>query len=56
MAWDEKILEILACPQCHGSVRREEKSGGLMCDSCKLLYEVRNDIPVMLVVEAKKIS
>jgi len=55
MAGDEKILEILACPQCHGAVRRDEKSGGLMGDSCKLLYEVRNDIPVMLIEEAKKL-
>jgi len=52
---DEKLLEILACPQCQGAVRRDEKSGGLICDNCKLLYEVRNDIPVMLIEEAKKI-
>jgi len=55
MAWDEKLLEILACPQCHKAVRRDEKSGGLICDNCKLLYEVRNDIPVMLIEEAKKL-
>jgi len=56
MAWDEKLLEFLACPQCHGAMRREDKSGRLICDNCKLIYEVRNDIPVMLVEEAKKIS
>ncbi|MEN6332452.1 MAG: Trm112 family protein [Smithella sp.] len=56
MALNEKLLEILACPQCHGAVRRDEKSGGLICDNCKLLYEVRNDIPVMLIEEAKKLS
>jgi len=55
MARDEKLLEILACPQCHGAVRWEDKSDGLICDHCKLLYEVKNGIPVMLIEEAKKL-
>jgi uncharacterized protein len=55
MALDERLLEILACPQCHGTLRRDEKSNGLICDNCKLLFEVRNDIPIMLIDEAKKL-
>ena len=49
MTLNEKLLEILACPQCHGQVRWEEKFGGLICDQCKLLYEIKNDIPIMLI-------
>ena len=58
MALNKKLLEILAlaCPQCHGVVRWDEKMGGLICNQCKLLYEVKNDIPIMLVEEAKKLS
>jgi uncharacterized protein len=56
MALNEKLLEILACPQCHGHLRWEEKNGGLICDNCKLLYEIKNDIPVMLIEEAKKLG
>lgn len=56
MALNEKLLEILACPQCHGTVRWDESSGGLICDKCKLFYEVKNDIPVMLMEEAKKLT
>lgn len=56
MALNEKLLEILACPQCRGSVRWDKEAGGIICDQCKLLYEVKNDIPVMLVEEAKKIN
>ena len=56
MAINEKLLEILACPQCHGKVRWDEKLGGLICNQCKLLYEVKNDIPVMLMEEAKKLA
>jgi len=56
MALNKKLLEILACPQCHGTVVWDEKMGGLICNQCKLLYEVKNDIPIMLVEEAKKLS
>ena len=56
MTISEKLLEILACPQCHGKVRWDEKLRGLICDQCRLLYEVNNDIPVMLVEEAKKLA
>lgn len=56
MALNEKLLKIMACPQCRGKVRWDEESSGIICDNCLLLYEVKNDIPVMLVEEAKKIS
>lgn len=54
MDLNKKLLEILACPRCQGKVKYDEKLGGLICKSCKLLYEVKNDIPIMLVEEAKK--
>lgn len=56
MPLNKKLLEILICPQCRGKVRFDEKLGGIVCEQCKLLYEVKDDIPVMLVEEAKKIS
>jgi len=56
MSLNKKLLEILACPQCHGAVRWDEKLGGIICNQCKLLYEVKNDIPIMLLEEAKKIK
>ena len=49
MSLNKKLLEILACPQCHGTVRWDEKLQGVVCNQCKLLYEVKNDIPIMLV-------
>jgi uncharacterized protein YbaR (Trm112 family) len=42
-------------PQCHGAVRWDKKLGGLVCERCKLLYEVKNDIPIMLVEEVKNL-
>jgi len=52
----KELLEILACPKCKGPVELTEKNDGLICKSCRLLYEIRDDIPVMLIDEAKKLE
>ena len=56
MALSKDLLEILACPRCKGDIRLTEKGDGLICDRCKLLYPVKDDIPVMLIDEATSIS
>jgi uncharacterized protein YbaR (Trm112 family) len=56
MAIDKDLLDILACPQCKGDVALTEKGDGLICKKCKLLYEIKDDIPIMLIDEAKKID
>jgi uncharacterized protein YbaR (Trm112 family) len=53
---NKKLLDILACPKCKGQVELTEREDGLVCKSCQLLYEIRDDIPVMLIDEAKKIE
>lgn len=53
MALTKELLEILACPKCKGDVTLNEKEDGLICPDCKLVYEIREDIPVMLIEEAK---
>ena len=52
----KELLAILACPKCKGPVTLTEKNDGLVCNSCRLLYEIRDDIPVMLIDEAKKLA
>jgi uncharacterized protein YbaR (Trm112 family) len=52
----KELLEILACPKCKGPVTLTERNDGVVCNSCRLLYEIRDDIPVMLIDEAKKIE
>ena len=52
----KELLDILACPKCKGSVELTEKEDGLVCRSCQLLYEIRDNIPVMLIDEAKKLD
>lgn len=56
MALSKELLEILACPRCKGEVVLQDDEAGLVCDSCRLVYPVRDGIPVMLVDEAEKIG
>ncbi len=53
MAIKKELLDILACPKCKGDIHLNETEDGLICDGCKLLYEIRDDIPIMLIDEAK---
>jgi len=53
---NKELLDILACPKCKGPVKLTDKQDGLICESCKLLYEIRDDIPIMLIDEAKKLD
>jgi uncharacterized protein YbaR (Trm112 family) len=56
MAISKELLDILACPKCKGDIRLNETGDGLICDNCQLLYEIRDDIPVMLIEEAKPLG
>lgn len=53
MTVSRELLEILVCPKCKGEIRLNDKEDGLICDACKLLYEIKDDIPIMLIDEAK---
>jgi len=52
MVLTRELLEILACPKCKGDIRLTENEDGLICEKCKLLYPIRDGIPVMLIDEA----
>ena len=52
MAVSKELLEILVCPKCKGQVKLTDNEDGLICESCALKYEIRDDIPVMLIDEA----
>ena len=52
-----ELLEVLACPKCHGKLDLvEEKDGGahLDCPNCRLRYKIDDGIPVMLIDEARR--
>ncbi|MFW6693382.1 Trm112 family protein [Streptomyces sp. MAR4 CNX-425] len=68
MPVDASLLEILACPACHAPLRESEDGAAgaagegdpagpeLRCtsDTCGLVYPVRDEIPVLLVDEARR--
>jgi uncharacterized protein YbaR (Trm112 family) len=48
-----ELLEILVCPLCKEAVELTPDRNGLKCVKCKRVYPIKDDIPVMLVDEAK---
>lgn len=53
MAIRKDLLEILICPLCRTAVELKQDNSGLKCIQCHRVYPIREDIPVMLVDEAK---
>ncbi len=53
MALAPELKEILACPKCKGELEFREEAGEIRCNACRLVYPIRDDIPVMLIPEAR---
>ena len=52
MAVSQQLLDILVCPVCKTPVKLTPDAAGLKCATCRRVYPIRDDIPVMLVEEA----
>jgi uncharacterized protein YbaR (Trm112 family) len=52
MAVDPELIAILACPNCKTAVTLVKNGAALKCATCKRVYPIKDDIPVMLVDEA----
>jgi uncharacterized protein len=50
---DPKLLEILVCPKCKGELRVAETPPSLICERCRLIYPIRDGIPILLIDEAE---
>jgi uncharacterized protein len=53
MTISKDLLDILACPKCKGPIFLNDSQDGLICRQCRLFYEIRDGIPIMLIDEAK---
>jgi len=53
---DKKLLEILVCPVCKGQLRFDKGKAELVCQADRLAYPIRDDIPVMLEDEARRMT
>jgi uncharacterized protein YbaR (Trm112 family) len=55
MAISKDLLDILACPKCKGDIHLNSSDDGLICDACRLMYPIKDDIPIMLIDEAVRL-
>lgn len=53
---DKKLLSILACPICKGHLEYMRDDQALFCYADGLAYPIRDDIPVMLEDEARRLT
>lgn len=52
---DKKLLDILVCPLCKGKLIYDKKAPELICPVDRLAFPVRDGIPMMLTVDARKL-
>jgi len=53
---DAKLLEILVCPLCKSPLVYRKAEQELICKPDRLAYQIKDDIPVMLADEARKLT
>jgi len=51
---DSRLVDVLVCPQCRGTVEYKPRRNVVICAACQLRFPVKDDIPVMLVAEATR--
>lgn len=56
MAFDVKLMEILACPVCKGKLDYQKEQQELICNFDRLAFAIEKDIPVLLESEARRIT
>ena len=52
MPLSPELLAVLACPRCKGELEYREQESALLCQRCRLRYEIRDGIPILLLDEA----
>ncbi|MBI4740331.1 MAG: Trm112 family protein [Betaproteobacteria bacterium] len=53
---DARLLDILVCPVCKANLEYRKAASELVCKPCKLAFPVRDDIPIMLEDEARRLN
>ncbi len=56
MAIAQELKDILACPRCKGTLEFRDERNEIVCPRCRLVFRVEDDIPVMLLDEAKPLG
>ena len=53
---DAKLLDILVCPLCKGPLLYRKSENELICKADRLVFPIRDGIPVMLIDEAEAVD
>lgn len=53
---DARLLDILVCPICKSGLEYRQQQQELVCKPCKLAFPIRDDIPIMLEDEARRLG
>ena len=53
MTINKKLLEILVCPACKSKVKLNAKKDKLVCEKCKVIYDIIDSVPIMLVKKSE---
>lgn len=56
MNLDPRLRAIIVCPHCHGALSDHTSADGadeLLCPTCALAFPIIDDIPVLLLDEAR---
>jgi uncharacterized protein YbaR (Trm112 family) len=53
---DARLLDILVCPICKANLNHRKVESELLCKPCKLAFPIRDDIPIMLEDEARRLN
>ena len=56
MALDPRLTATLVCPLCKGAIVWDAEKSVLVCPRCKLAFEVKDNIPNLIVEEAQKLT
>jgi uncharacterized protein YbaR (Trm112 family) len=56
MPLDPKLLEIIACPKCRGRLDSKRDGSALICPACRLVYPVVDEIPDLIIEDAKPLA
>ncbi len=47
------LIDLLACPKCHGTLKRSDEPEGFACETCRLFFSSDGGLPNMLIEDAK---
>ena len=53
---DKELLQILVCPVTKGPLVYDKDNNELISKSAKLAYPIKDDIPILLEDEARKLK